>query len=185
MGQTPLRTFCSALLCAGLVSGCALRVKSDVNHTLIGSVHCGSYAWAGSFSGSSPLRNSVASPLNEERLRSAIARHLSAGTVQPPGSPADCLVGYGIGTNYVVSGGYGYPYGWGYGYPYGWGYGGGYWGGPYVYREGIIAIDLYDAKTRQPMWHASVDQSLEGSDGGEATKRINEAVVALFTKYPG
>jgi hypothetical protein len=35
------------------------------------------------------------------------------------------------------------------------------------------------------MWHASVDQSLEGTDGGEATKRINEAVVALFTKYPG
>ena len=52
-----------------------------------------------------------------------------------------------------------------------------------MYREGIIAIDLYDAKSRQPMWHASVDQSLEGADGGEAAKRINAAVAALFTKY--
>ncbi len=188
MGQTPFRTFCCAILAAGIVSGCGLTVKSDVNHALVTSVHCGSYAWAGSFSGSSPLRNTVASPLNEERLRTAIAAHLPAGSVQPPGSPADCLVGYGIGTTYVVSGGWGYPYGWGYGYPYGWGwgYGWGYgWGGPYVYPAGIIAIDLYDAKTRQPMWHASVDQSLEGKDGSEATKRINEAVAALFTKYPG
>ena len=28
-------------------------------------------------------------------------------------------------------------------------------------------------------------QSLYGADGGEADKRINEAVAALFTKYPG
>ena len=163
-------------LLAALLGGCALTVKSDVNHALIGSVHCGSYAWAGTFAGTSPLRNTIANPLNEERLRTAIAGHLSPGTVQPPGSPADCLVGYGIGANYVIDGAYPYGYGWG----YGWG-----WGGPYVYREGIIAIDLYDAKSRQPMWHASVDQSLEGSDGNEATKRINAAVAALFTKYPG
>ena len=98
-----------------------------------------------------------------------------------PVSPADCLVGYGIGSNYVIDGGYPYGYGWG----YGWGYGYWGWGGPYVYREGIIAIDLYDARSRKPLWHASVDQSLEGVDGGEADKRINAAVAALFTKYPG
>ena len=165
------------LVAAGFASGCALSVKSDVNHALIGSVHCGSYAWAGTFGGSSPLRNTIANPLNEERLRNAIASHLAPGPVQPVGTQADCLVGYGIGANYVVDGAYPYGYGWG----YGWGWG----GGPYVYREGIIAIDLYDAKSRQPMWHASVDQSLYGADGGEADKRINEAVAALFTKYPG
>jgi hypothetical protein len=163
-------------LLAAVLGGCALTVKSDVNHDLIGTVHCGSYAWAGTFGGTSPLRSTIANPLNEERLRTAIAGHLGPGTVQPVGSPADCLVGYGIGANYVIDGAYPYGYGWG----YGWG-----WGGPYVYREGIIAIDLYDAKSRQPMWHASVDQSLEGADGEEATKRINEAVAALFTKYPG
>jgi Domain of unknown function (DUF4136) len=176
MSKTLILTAGIGLITAGVAAGCALTVKSDVNHALVGSVHCGSYAWAGTFRGSSPLRNTIANPLNEERLRTAIATHLSPTTVQPVGDPADCLVGYGIGANYVVDGAYPYGYGWG----YGWG-----WGGPYVYREGIIAIDIYDAKSRQPMWHASVDQSLDGADGGEAVKRINEAVAALFTKYPG
>jgi len=159
-----------------LTSGCALNVQSDVNHALVSSVHCGSYAWAGSFHGSSPLRNTIANPLNEERLRSAIASHLSPAVVQPEGSDADCLVGYGIGGNYVVDGAWPYDYGWG----YGWG-----WGGPYVYRQGIIAIDLYDAKSRQPMWHASVDQSLFDVSGPDAARRIDEAVAALFAKRPG
>ena len=86
------------------------------------------------------------------------------------------LVGYGIGGNYVVDPG---PY---YGYGYGWGYYG--WGGPFVYREGIIAVDLYDAKSRQPLWHASVDQSLFDASGPEAQKRIDEAVASIFTKRP-
>ena len=168
-----------ALLAAAtmLASGCSLSVRSDANHALLSSVHCGSYAWAGAFRGSSPLRNTIANPLNEERLRNAIASHLApGGTILPAGSAADCLVGYGIGGNYVVDPG---PY---YGYGYGWGYYG--WGGPYAYREGIIAVDLYDAKSRQPMWHASVDQSLFDASGPEAQKRIDEAVAAIFTKRP-
>ena len=165
---------------AALTCGCAPTVRSDVNHTLISSVHCGSYAWAGAFRGSSPLRNTIANPLNEERLRSAITSHLApGGSILPVGSPADCLVGYGIGGNYVVDGGW--PYygpGWGYGY---YGYG---WGGPYVYPEGIIAIDLYDAKSGQPMWHASADQNLFNASGPQAQKLIDEAVAAIFSKRP-
>ena len=166
---------------AALAAGCSLTVRSDANHALLSSVHCGSYAWAGSFGGSSPLRNTVANPINEERLRTAIASHLSPQGILPVGSQADCLVGYGIGGNYVVDGGYG-P-GWGYGY---YGYGSGYygWGGPYVYREGIIAVDLYDAKSRQPMWHASADQSLFNASGPQAEKLIDEAVAAIFSKRP-
>ncbi|MBV8783783.1 MAG: DUF4136 domain-containing protein [Gammaproteobacteria bacterium] len=163
------------LLALGL-AGCSIYVKSDVNRALIGSVHCGSYAWAGTFHGSSPLRNSIANPLNEERLRSAIAAHVPGGTVQPLGTNADCLIGYGIGSNYVIDGAWPYGYGWG----YGWG-----WAGPYVYREGIIAVDLYDAKSRQPLWHAAAEQSLFGLDGDKAARRIDAAVAAIFSKYPG
>jgi hypothetical protein len=153
-----------------------LQVKSDVNTALIGSVRCNTYAWAGSFQGNSPARSSIANPLNESRLRSAIAAHLTnGGPIQPGPGYADCLVGYGIGSKYVVYGGG--PYYWG----YGWGYG---WPGPYVYREGIIAVDLYDARSGQPLWHASVDQDLHGVSGTEAQKRIDEAVAAIFTKYP-
>jgi hypothetical protein len=171
------------IISAALAAGCSLNVRSDANKALLSSVHCGSYAWAGAFRGSSPLRNSIANPLNEERLRSAIVSHLSPGGILPVGSKADCLVGYGIGGNYVVDGAW--PYygpGWGYGYYGYYGYYG--WGGPYVYREGIIAIDLYDAKSGQPMWHASADQSLFNASGPEAQKLIDEAVAAIFTKRP-
>jgi hypothetical protein len=155
-----------------------LYVKSDANTALLSSVHCSTYAWAGSFRGNSPLRNTIANPVNESRLRAAIASHLKTGTVEAAPGNADCLVGYGIGSTAVVDDIGPYGYGWG----YGWGWG---WPGPYVYREGIIAVDLYDAKSRQPLWHASVDQSLNGASGAEAQKRIDAAVAAIFAKYPG
>jgi Domain of unknown function (DUF4136) len=155
---------------AGLLASCtSLYVRSDVNHALVGTVHCHSFAWAGSFHGDSALRSTIANPLNENRLRSAIAAHLGSGAVQPTATDADCLVGYGIGSNTVMEDAY----------PYGWGW------DPYVYREGIIAVDLYDAKSRQPLWHAYVAQSLYGVSGAEAEKRIDAAVAAIFTKYPG
>ena len=169
-----------AALTAVTLAACAPYVRSDVNHELIGQVHCGSFAWAGAFRSNSPLRSTIANPLNENRLRAAIASHLG-GVVQPAPGSADCLVGYGIGGYYVTSGGYPYPYpyGWGWGYPYGWG-----WPGPYTYPEGVIAVDLYDARTGQPLWHASTEQSLFGATGPEAEKRIDAAVAAIFTKYP-
>jgi len=177
---------CGALVAvaAALGAGCALNVRSDANPALIGSVRCSSYAWAGAFRGNSPLRNTVANPINEERLRQAIASHLApGGTVQPVGSKADCLVGYGIGNTYAVDPGWPYgPYGW---YGWGWGPGWGYYGwGPYVYSQGIIAVDVYDAKSGQAMWHASADQSLADASGAEAQKRIDEAVTAIFAYRP-
>jgi hypothetical protein len=114
--------------------------------------------------------------LNETRLREAIETHLQAVGVQPATADADCLVGYGIGASSVVEGVY--P---------AWGgpWYGGWYGGPYVYHEGIVAVDVYDAKSRQPLWHASADQSLHGATGEEAEKRIDRAVAAIFRKYPG
>jgi hypothetical protein len=163
------------------------RVTSDVNTALVSSVHCHTFAWSGSFRPrpGSPLRSTIANPLNEARLRSAIAANLASKGVEPATENADCLVGYGIGSRNVVEGG-AYPAGWGWGWGYGWGWGG-YWGwdGPYVYREGIVGVDLYDAKSRQPLWHAVANQSLSGLTGTDAEKKINEAVAAMFTKYPG
>ena len=169
-------------LAALTLPACAPYVRSDVNAALIGRVHCGSFAWAGEFRSNSPLRSTIANPVNESRLRNAIAAHLGV-PIQPAPGNADCLVGYGIGGYYVVSGGgpYSYPYGWGYawGYPYGWG-----GPGPYVYPQGVITVDLYDARTGEPLWHASTEQTLHGVSGPEAEKRIDAAVAAIFTKYP-
>ena len=176
MSKRPLLVTATALACASL-SACAggIPVKADVNTALISHVTCNSYAWAGAFHGNSPLRSTVANPVNEQILRQAIAAHLG-GNVLKAGTPADCLVGYGIGSNQVVEG-YTPYYGWGWG-PY-WG---GYWGGPYVYTQGVIAVDVYDARSRQPLWHAAADQSLAGVNGAEAANRINAAVAAIFAK---
>jgi hypothetical protein len=163
----------------------SLRVTSDVNAPLAANVKCHSFAWAGSFKGSSDsLRSTVANPVNESRLRAAIQTNLGSVGVQPATADADCLVGYGIGQRNVVDG---YPYGWGWGYGYGWrrGYAAGWgWDYPYAYSEGIIAVDLYDARSKQPLWHASVDQSLTNATGDKADKKIQNAVAAIFTKYP-
>ena len=185
------QTVCTGILAATVLGGLAgctsLRVTSDVNRAVVGSVQCHTYAWAGTFRGNSPLRDGIANPVNESRLRGSIAAQLATQGVQPAATAdtADCLVGYGIGARTGIEGAY--PVGWGVGY--GWGgrhgfYGAGYWDEPYVYREGIIAVDLYDAKSKQPVWHASVNQSLFGATGPEAEQKIDRAVAAIFTKYP-
>ncbi len=179
-----IRTGILAVTVVGGLAACtSLRVTSDVNRAVAGSVQCHTFAWAGSFKGNSPLRDSIANPVNEARLRTAITAQLvlvgvQAGTAQT----ADCLVGYGIGARTSVEGTY--PVGgWGWGYGWGWG---GYWGWdePYIYHEGIIAVDLYDARSKQPIWHASTNQNLERAVGADAERKIDEAVAAIFTKYP-
>jgi hypothetical protein len=174
----------------GLAACTTLRVTSDVNRAVIGQVQCHTFAWAGTFKSDSPLRNGIANPVNESRLRGAIQAHLATLGIQaaPNGAAADCLVGYGIGARNVVEGAYPVGWGWGFGYGWGWRHGvaGGYWGWdePYVYREGIIAVDLYEARGNQPIWHASVNQSLVGATGADAEQKIDKAVTALFSKYP-
>jgi Domain of unknown function (DUF4136) len=201
------RACATAVSAVCAMSACtSLRVTSDVNTPVISTVQCHTFAWAGSFHGSSDsLRSSVANPVNESRLRAAIEANLKTVGVQPaPGigpaagiapatgapaaaSGADCLVGYGIGMRNVVEGDP-YGYGWGWGWRGGWGPGPGFggwgWDYPYVYHEGIVAVDLYDAKTRQPLWHASVNQNLAGATGEKADQKIKAAVAAIFTKYP-
>jgi hypothetical protein len=155
-------------------------VHTDANAAILHACH--SYAWAGSFRGNGGMRATLANPLNESRLRAAIAASMQARGVQPASDPAaaDCLVGYGIGAQTVVYGPG--PYG-------GWAWRGPYWGswgwyGPYAYSEGIIGVDIYDGKTKEPMWHGHVAQDLNGVTGTEAEQRIGAAVQAILARYP-
>jgi hypothetical protein len=175
----------------GLAACTSLHVKSDVNQPLASTVKCQSFDWAGSFHGSSDsLRSTIANPVNEARLRAAIESNLTSAGVRHVTENPDCLVGYGIGARNVVDG---YPYGyggmgWGWGGGLGWrhgGYGGAWgWDYPYVYQEGVVGVDLYDGKSKQALWHASVNQNLVDATGDKADKKIKDAVAAIFTKYP-
>ena len=71
-----LRVALTVSLTALTLSACAPYVRSDVNTAAISHVHCGTFAWAGEFRSSSPLRSTIANPVNESRLRAAIASHL-------------------------------------------------------------------------------------------------------------
>ncbi|MGH8134026.1 MAG: hypothetical protein ACRETP_12495, partial [Steroidobacteraceae bacterium] len=100
----------SSVLIVAAVSGLAacttLQVRSDVNRSLFHPGQCHTFAWAGSFRENNRLRDTVANPLNESRLRTAIAAHMQTLGVQLATGNADCLVGYGIGSRTVVEGGY-------------------------------------------------------------------------------
>ncbi len=174
-----IRTILASMALTCALTACAtLNVRSSVNSALASAVQCRTAAWAGSFRGSSPLRSTLANPVNEGFLRAAIAAQLSAKGTQMVTAGADCLVGYGIGARNVAEGAY--PY-WGWGWGWGPGFG---WYGPYFYREGIIGVDLYDARSRQAVWHATVHQDLFGLTGQKAEQSIDAAVSAIFTKYP-
>ncbi len=194
----------SGVVASVLLAGCTgVPVRTDQNAQLLASVHCQSVGWAGGFKGSSPLRNSIANPLNEARLRDAIAANLqthglslvSAPAAGQPAPAAQCLIGYGIGMQREVDSVY--PDGWAFGAAYygrgwgargwgpGWGaYGGWGWDQPYVYHQSFITVDLYDAASKSPIWHASAEQSLTGLTGDAATQRIRAAVDAIFLKFP-
>ena len=173
------------------LAGCAgVPVRTDQNQQLLATVHCKSVAWAGGFRGDSPLRTTIANPLNEARLRDAIAADLQAAGIPlvnaaASGAGAQCLVGYGIGmerqVDAVYPDGWVYGPGWRGGWGPAWGWG---WGAPYVYHQSFITVDLYDAASRMPMWHASAEQSLSGLTGDAASQRIRAAVDAIFVKFP-
>jgi Domain of unknown function (DUF4136) len=188
------RTVLIPIVAAGVsLAGCTgIPVRTDQNPQLLATVHCQSVSWAGGFKGASPLRNGIANPLNEARLRDAIAANLqSAGIPLLETSPpsAQCLIGYGIGVERQVDSVYpewGFGYGPGFWGP-GWGWGPGWagaWGAPYIYHQSFITVDLYDAASRKPMWHASAEQSLSGLSGDAAAQRIRAAVNAIFLKFP-
>jgi len=175
-----LRTAGIAAALAGGLAGCAtISVSSDVNAPLVHTVQCHTFAWAGSFRGG-PLTATLANPVNEARLRDAIASHLQSLGIRPASGGADCLVGYGIGIHNVIAGAY--PVGWGWGWGWGWGP---WWDGPMVFPEAIVGVDLYDAHGGQPLWHAAAREDLSALRGPKAGQGIDAAVAAIFTKYPG
>jgi hypothetical protein len=168
-----------AALVVCLLSACAaIPVSTNVNAALASSVQCHTFAWAGAFRGG-PLTATLANPVNEAHLRAAIETHLQSFGVRTDASNPDCLVGYGIGQHGVVA-----DWGWGPGWGPWWGWGWGpYWGGPYVFPEAIVAVDLYDGRSHQPIWHAHARIAPSELSGEHSQQGIDAAVAAIFTKY--
>jgi hypothetical protein len=171
------------------LGACSLPVRTDINPNL-SVTSCHTYAFADEHVANTDQPSAFGNPLNAERLRQAIEANMSARGLQKAADrkSADCVVGYAMGTRQVFDdyyGNFGIGWGWGGGWGHrGWGGGFGY-DGPYVRDETRISVDLFDAKSRVPIWHASVSQSVAELTGPHAVERINAATTAIFTKFPG
>jgi len=150
---------------------------------------CHTYAWAQEHVTNAGQPAAYSNPLNSDRLRAAIEANLAARGITRASErgAADCVVGYAIGSRVVADEYAGVGLGVGYGWGPGWGRRWGAWGysdWPPVRDEGRISIDLFDAKTRTAIWHASVNQNVVDLTGPSAAVKINEATAAIFTKFP-
>jgi hypothetical protein len=187
------RTLIPVVACtvALALSACnTVAVRTDYAKDMSVSV-CHTYAFAMEHVANADQPAAYANPLNAERLRVSIQSQMSARGIQlVDRANADCVVGYAMGSRQVFDGYYGGYYG------AGWGFGGfrrggfgfrGGWGydGPWVENETRIAVDLFDAKTHKPIWHASASQNVYELSGPEAVQKIDLATAAIFSKYPG
>jgi hypothetical protein len=63
----------------------------------------------------------------------------------------------------------------------------GSWGNPIdvrQYREGTLAIDVFDARSRKPVWHGSGTKELSQSDLDHSEPVIRDAVTAVLAQFP-
>lgn len=75
--------------------------------------------------------------------------------------------------------------------PGGWGAGPMWAGTPWAndldvrqYREGTLAIDVFDVKTRRPVWHGWAQKELTRKDIEQSAAPIHEAVESVLAKFP-
>jgi Domain of unknown function (DUF4136) len=187
-----LTAVAAGVLSLGLGACSTISVKTDVarDATL---TSCRTYTFAQEHVANADQPAAYANPLNAERLKVAIQANLASRGIQAVSdrTAADCVVGYALGSrqvfdNYYGGLGIGYGYGWGGGRRFGGGFGGGfgYYDGPWVDNETRVAVDVFDAKTRKPIWHASASQSAYDLSGPRAEERINAATAAIFNKWP-
>jgi len=177
----------AALLALQACTG--LPVKTDVNPAM-SVASCHTYAFADEHVANTDQPSAFGNPLNADRLRVAIESNMAAKGIEKAANrkSADCVVGFAMGTRQVFDDFYGdLGIGWGWGGGWGWrrGWGGGIgYDGPYVRDETRVSVDLFDAKTRVPIWHASVSQSVRDLTGPNAVEKINAAATAIFSKFP-
>jgi Domain of unknown function (DUF4136) len=75
--------------------------------------------------------------------------------------------------------------------PWHW-YGRGWWGYPYWgagvdvhrYREGALAIDIFDAKSHRPVWHGWARKPLTRVDLERSEEMIRKAVDSVLAQFP-
>jgi hypothetical protein len=123
-------------------------------------------------------------PLNVQRVRDAVRAGLEAKGLryEEDLARADLAVDFTLSsvertdvTSYPVE------------FRGGWRWGGGYFGSEldvHQYREGTLAIDLFDAHGHRPVWHGWAQKPLERRDLDDPGSALGAAVAAVLARYP-
>jgi hypothetical protein len=182
----------ACVVALGLSACNTVAVRTDYARDMSASI-CHTYAFANEHVANADEPAAYGNPLNAERLRVSIQSNMAARGIQlVDRAQADCVVGYAMGSRQVFDtyyGGY-YGAGWGFGGGFrrggfGRGFGAGFgYDGPWVENETRIAVDLFDAKSHKPIWHASASQNVYELSGPEAVQKIDLATAAIFSKFP-
>jgi Domain of unknown function (DUF4136) len=124
------------------------------------------------------------SPLNRRRIEQAVEEELADKGFQksPARDSADFVVSYTVGArdrldvqSYPVP--YRGPWLWGWSYY-------GHDVDVMMYREGTLAIDVFDNKTHQPVWHGWGSRRIDEHDVKHAAELIPPAVAAILKNFP-
>lgn len=182
--KLPFRHLTLAICFLGISSCASLRAGSDYYAEADFSGYR-SFAWVAD----SPLIESEServeiSQLNIRRVREAIERQLSAKGFDLVSdlAAADFGVSFTVGArdairvdDYPVF----YRGRWRWGPPY-------YWPNVdvYMYTEGMLAIDIFDNETREPVWHGWARKRVLGTDVSNPERTINDAVEAILASFP-
>jgi hypothetical protein len=180
-----LRTGISVVL-LGLLAACAttLPVRTDFDKQTNFSVYH-TYSWVGD----NPMiiaagDNPEISPLTRSRIMTAIENELQGKgyTRAAVRDKADFAVAFTVGTRDRIDIN-AYPAA----YRGSW-----YWSHSYwdyeirsqTYQEGMLAIDIFDQRTHQPVWHGFTHKRITGSDRDNPEPIIQKAVAAILAKFP-
>ncbi len=173
----------SSLVCLGLLlQSCeTIRVGSDFDQSA-------TFSGYHTFSWMARERHGSHNPLVVQRAKDAIQAELAnRGYVYVSDSAtADFVVDFTIGARDRVDvQSYPAPYDGVY-----WSYPG--WWGPYwgttvdvrTYREGTLSIDIFDARSHQPVWHGWAKKELTSSGMERSEAPIRAAVQAVLAHFP-
>jgi hypothetical protein len=193
INMTPIKLLIITTLIA-FTAGCAThsaKVDFDRN-TEIETVHYKTFAW---LTNAKIMAAPVdINPVMKERVDSSIEQAFMAKGYQLVDDPenADFAISYTVGSrdkikvnSYPAT--YNSGFGWGRGY-----YGGrDYYGSMSMgtetsvrqYTEGKLAIDIYDVKTHQPVWHGWATKRLTSENSEDPLAMINEVVLQVVNKF--
>ena len=177
----PLIALCTSLL---LAAGCA-TVQTDYDAQV--NIH-NYHSYLLESVNHHPDEAAFNNPLNEKRLRTAVETNLATKGLHPvaEGATPDCIVRLSFGSRQVVENEPSpvhFGLGWG-GYHRGFGGSMAFENDVHAYNDHRISVDLLDAKTRDPLWHVTINEDLNRLSGASAATRINQVVAEMFAKFP-